>query len=311
MPYYVKDELSRVLGNRRCCRQAELSALMRTEGTLHLQGSNQLAIHTESENASVARAIIKLARELFDRTPDLSLQKMPRLRNQVCYCLSFYEGDNLLQILNELGILDAHARPLDGIPRRLLRDRCCKAAYLRGAFLGCGFLGDMRKNKHLEFNLSNQDMAEGILSLLSDLGFAAGYFQRRSSHVVYLKRKESILELLALMGAHATVLRIENDLIVSSIKEDVNRRVNCETANLRKVTRAAQEQINNIRLVEEELGLGRLSPSLQDIALARLNHPDFSLVELGNSTDPPISKSATYHRLNRIAAIARQLATSI
>jgi DNA-binding protein WhiA len=111
------------------------------------------------------------------------------------------------------------------------------------------------------------------------------------------------------MGAHATVLRIENDLIVSSIKEDVNRRVNCETANLRKVTRAAQEQINNIRLIEEELGLSRLTPSLQDIALVRLDHPDFSLVELGNCTDPPISKSAAYHRLSRIAAIARQLAT--
>jgi hypothetical protein len=287
---------------------AELSALMRTEGTLHLQGHNRLAIHTESENASVARAIINLSRELFDRTPDLSVQKMPRLRNHACYCLSFYEGDNLVQILNELGILDEHSRPLEGIPQRLVRNRCCKAAYLRGAFLGCGFLGDMQRGKHLEFNLATSEMASGVLGLLTDLDVAAASIQRRSSHVVYLKRKESILELLALVGAYATVLRIENDLIVSSIKEDVNRCVNCETANLRKITRAAQEQIRNIQLIEEEMGLSRLTPSLQDIALARLQHPDLSLVELGNHTAPPISKSAAYHRLNRIAAIARQLA---
>lgn len=310
MPYYVKDELSKIRGGRRCCRLAELSALIRTEGTLHLQGNNQLAIHTESENASVARAIINLARELFDRTPDLSVEKMPRLRNQVCYCLSFYEGDNLVQILNELGILDEHSRPLEGIPRRLVRNRCCKAAYLRGAFLGCGFLGDMHRNKHLEFNLASPEMAAGTLGLLDDLGIGAAVFQRRSSHVVYLKRKESILELLALMGAHATVLRIENELIVSSIKEDVNRKVNCETANLRKITRAAQEQIHDILLIEEEVGLTRLSPSLREIAEARLRYPDLSLVELGNRTDPPISKSAAYHRLTRIAAIARGMASS-
>jgi cell division protein WhiA len=307
LPYYVKDELSKINAGKRCCRQAELSALIRTEGTLHLMGGNQLAIHTESENASVARVIIKLARELFGRTPDLSLQKLPRLRNQVCYCLSFYEGDNLLQILNELGILDDHGRPLEGVPRRLVRERCCKAAYLRGAFLGCGFLGDMQHNKHLEFNLSTPEMAEGILELLSELGIPASRFQRRSSYVVYLKKKESILELLALMGAHSTVLRIENELIVSSIKEDVNRRVNCETANLRKITRAAQEQIGNIRLIEEELGLEQLAPSLRDTALARLDQPDLSLEELGLVSDPPISKSAVYHRLSRIAAIAREL----
>lgn len=310
MPYYVKDELSKVRGGKRCCRLAELSALIRTEGTLHLQGNNRLAIHTESENASVARAIINLARELFDRTPDLSVEKMPRLRNQVCYCLSFYEGDNLLQILNELGILDEHSRPLEGIPRRLVRNRCCKAAYLRGAFLGCGFLGDMHRNKHLEFNLSSPEMAAGILSLLDGLGVGSAVFQRRSSHVVYLKRKESILELLALMGAHATVLRIENDLIISSIKEGVNRTVNCETANLRKISRAAQEQIRDILLIEEEMGLARLSPPLREIAEARLRYPDLSLVELGARTDPPVSKSAAYHRLTRIAAIARDAASS-
>lgn len=258
----------------------------------------------------MARAIINLARELFDRTPDLSVQKMPRLRNQVCYCLSFYEGDNLVQILNELGILDEHSRPLEGIPRRLVRDRCCKAAYLRGAFLGCGFLGDMHRNKHLEFNLANPEMAGGVLGLLDGLGITAAIFQRRSSHVVYLKRKESILELLALMGAHATVLRVENELIVSSIKEGVNRRVNCETANLRKITMAAQGQIHDILLIEEEMGLARLAPSLREIAEVRLRYPELSLAELGAHTVPPISKSAAYHRISRIASIARGFSPS-
>lgn len=303
----IKDELCMVNLERRCCRAAELSALIRTEGVLHLQGNEHLALHTESENAAVARTIIRLSKDVFHRTPDLSVQRMPRLRNHACFCLSFYENDNLLQMLDELELLDGHGRPTEGLPKRLLRKRCCKYAYLRGAFLGCGFLGDMRKNKHLEFNLASQVLASELTEMLKGLGMKAGLVQRRTSWVVYLKSKESILQLIAAMGAHASVLRIENELIYAEIREEINRLVNCETANLKKITKAAQEQIKSIRRIDEEVGLEKLPPSLQDIALLRLRHPDLSLTELGKCADPPLSKGAVQHRFERIARTCERL----
>ncbi len=307
MPYYIKDELAKVILERDCCKLAEMSALIKSEGTLHLIGGRGLALHTESENPAVARLIINLAKDLFGRTPELSIDRPPRLRHHNCYYLYFGEGESVAEMLRKLGILDGRGRPRPGIPVRLLSRKCCKGAYLRGVFLGCGFLGDMNKNKHLEFSLGNEEMAEGIMRLLKDLGIQASAAQRRSSQVVYLKKKENIIALLALMGAYVTVLDIENDLIIRSIKGEVNRRVNCETANLRRTARAAQEQIRNIHAIDEALGIDALTPSLRSVARARLRYPDLSIEELGKKMDPPLSKSATYHRLIRLSKLARQL----
>ncbi len=295
-----------MIPERRCCRKAELSALLRAEGVLHLQGGERLALHTESESAAVARAIIHLCNESFGCRPDLSVQRLPRLRNHACYCLSFYEGDNLLQILNELEIVDGHGRPLDGLPQRLLRKRCCKQAYLRGIFLGCGFLGDLRRNRHLELNLSNEELAVRLIALLEELGINARLSKRRFSWVVYMKSKDSILGFLAAIGAHSTVLRAESGLIFSEIRGEVNRLVNCETANLKKTARAAQERIREIKKMEELGGLRSLPPSLREIADLRIKYPHLSLSELGKKADPPLSKAAVQHRLERITEAYRK-----
>lgn len=299
-PDPVKEELSKVIPDRSCCRKAELSALLRAEGVLHLQGGERMALHTESESASVARTIMRLSDMTFGCRPDLSIQRLPRLRNHACYCLSFYEGDNLLQILDELEIVDAHGRPLEGIPHRLLRKRCCRLAYLRGMFLGCGFLGDLRRNRHLELNLSGKNLAEELMSMMDGLGITARLTERRSSWVVYMKSKESILNLLAAMGAYSSVLEAESKLIFSEIRGDVNRVVNCETANLKKTARAAQERIRQIKEMEERGRLRSLPPSLREMADLRLRYPHLSLAELGEKADPPLSKAAVQHRLERI-----------
>ncbi len=307
MAYYIKDELSKIPLETKCCKLAEMSALIKSEGSLHLMGENGLALHTESENPAVARLIIYLAKELFSRTPELRIERLPRLRHHNCYYLYFKQEDGVAEILRELGILDRYNRPKLGIPKRILSRKCCKSAYLRGMFLGCGFLGDMNRNKHLEFTLGDEEMARGVMWLLDELGIHAALAQRRSFYIVYLKRKESIIDLLARMGAHSTVLDIENALIIKSIKGEVNRRVNCETANLRRVARAAQEQIRDILAIDEALGIDALIPSLKSVAQARLRYPDLSIEELGKRMDPPISKSATYHRLVRLSRMARHL----
>ena len=136
----VKDELARVIPSRRCCRLAELSALFHLEGALHLTGPHRLSLHTESENAAVARKMFSYLKEIFSVSPELRIEKVPRLRGHNCYCLYLEDGERSTQILNELGLLDDSLRPVLGVPSRITRHRCCGTAYLRGAFLGGGYV---------------------------------------------------------------------------------------------------------------------------------------------------------------------------
>lgn len=300
----VKDELARLIPSKRCCRLAELSALLHTEGVLHLAGPHRFALHTESENAAVARKIFTYLKQLFDFTPELRVEKAPRLRGHNCYYLFLEEGEGLTQILNELGLLNDRLRPVLGLPARMARNYCCGISYLRGVFLGGGYISRPEQPAHLEINVEHGDMAEDLSRLLSRYDLDLQVNKRKRMFVVYSKSRGDQVNLLALLGGHKAVLRLESDAVVRELREKVNRRVNSETANLERTVSAAQKQIRDIRRIDETLGLQRLSGSLQEIARARLQYPEASLKELGGYLQPPISKSAAYHRLLRIHRIA-------
>jgi DNA-binding protein WhiA len=303
----VKDELARLMPSRHCCKLAELSALLHMEGALHLVGPHQLALHTESENAAVARKIFTYLKQLFDFTPELRVEKAPRLRGHNCYYLFLEEGERLTHILDELGLLDNRMRPVLGLPGMLTRSYCCGISYLRGAFLGGGYISRPEQPAHLEINVQHVEMAEDLCSLSSryDLNLHAN--MRRKMYVVYSKSRGDQVNLLALLGAHKAVLRLESDAIVRELRERVNRRVNSETANLERTVDAAQRQLKDIRHIDDFLGLKELPSSLRDIALVRMEYPEASLRELGGYLQPPISKSAAYHRLLRIHRIASRM----
>lgn len=303
----VKDELARLMPSRHCCKLAELSALLHMEGALHLVGPHQLALHTESENAAVARKIFTYLKQLFDFAPELRVEKAPRLRGHNCYYLFLEEGERLTHILDELGLLDNRMRPVLGLPGMLTRSYCCGISYLRGAFLGGGYISRPEQPAHLEINVQHVEMAEDLCSLSSryDLNLHAN--MRRKMYVVYSKSRGDQVNLLALLGAHKAVLRLESDAIVRELRERVNRRVNSETANLERTVDAAQRQLKDIRHIDDFLGLKELPSSLRDIALVRMEYPEASLRELGGYLQPPISKSAAYHRLLRIHRIASRM----
>jgi len=303
----VKDELARLIPSRQCCKLAELSALLHMEGALHLVGPHQLALHTESENAAVARKIFTYLKQLFDFTPELRVEKAPRLRGHNCYYLFLEEGERLTQILNELGLLDNRMRPVLGLPASLSRSYCCGISYLRGAFLGGGYISRPEQPAHLEINIQHAEMAEDLCSLSSRYDLNLHTNMRRKMYVVYSKSRGDQVNLLALLGAHKAALRLESDAIVRELRERVNRRVNSETANLERTVDAAQRQLKDIRHIDDSLGLKELPSSLREIALVRMEYPEASLRELGGYLQPPISKSAAYHRLLRIHRIASRM----
>ena len=190
--------------------------------------------------------------------------------------------------------------------RAALSKKCCRRAFLRGLFLSQGTISDPEKLYQLEIDCLNTPLADHVQELLAGFDIHAKRIERRKHSVVYLKDGDEIVSLLALMQASASILDLENIRVVKDVRNVVNRRVNCETANLQKSVTASVSQTEDIRLIEERIGLEHLPSSLREIALLRLQYPDATIEELGTYLDPPVGKSGVNHRLRRLREIAKE-----
>lgn len=303
----VKNELARALSSRRCCRLAELSAILHTDGTLHLQGEHQFAFHTSTENAAIARKTVRLLSELFGIKVELTVERsiLHRSNNYLIY---LKPQPKLNQMLNEAGILSDTLVLNYGIAKRTVRSSCCAASYLRGAFLGRGFVSDPRRGDyHFEITTDAQQLALDLRDLMARFRLGAKVSERPKDFQVYLKDSDQIVLLLTLVGAFSSLLEWEDVRILRELRNQVNRLVNCDTANLSKTVEAAMTQLENISLIDEEMGLSNLPRSLREAALTRKAYPEASIEELGEYCQPPLSKSAVYHRLRRLNIIAESL----
>lgn len=301
----VKNELARIEPSKRCCRLAELSAIIHMDGALHIKNKSY-ALHTVTENAATARMTVKLFTELFRLDTEVTTRRalLQKTNNYVVYIAP---QPGLDQALNELGILDDSMQIEYGILPRLVSRECCAIAYLRGSFLGGGFVSDPQKEHHFELTTENGAHADDLEVLLRKSGFPAKISKRKRNFAVYLTESEAMARFLALVGAHSAHLKWEDVAIVREMRNRVNRLVNCETANLNKTIEAALSQINDIVVIEEEVGLGVMPRGLQEIAQARIEHPYVSLEELGELCRPSLSKSAVYHRIKRLSKMAEDL----
>jgi DNA-binding protein WhiA len=301
----VKDELSRIMPKRNCCPKAELAALVRVEGTLHITGAERYRLEVATETAPVARKTIKLLHELYGLKTELTVRRSI-LHKTNNYLITVPQQAKLTQSLNDLGILDDSLDISYRIPGRLVKKDCCAVSYLRGAFLGGGFVADPHGDFHFELTAEAPEMADDLVTLMARFEMEARVTKRRGLYAVYLKGAEPIVTFLALVGAHRALLRAEDVRVMKSVRNRVNRLVNAETANLVKSTDAAIAQLEGIRQLAESRGLDGLPPALRELAYLRLEHPDASLRELGEYADPPLSKSAVYHRIRRLEELAEE-----
>ena len=184
---------------------------------------------------------------------------------------------------------------------------CCKRAFLRGAFLCVGSISDPGKSNHLEFVCVNEAMADSLIEYMAEFDIVAKTIRRKKHFVVYLKDGEEIVNLLNVMGAHVSLMEFENQRILKEISNSVNRRVNCETANIAKTVNAATKQVEDIILIRDTSGFGGLPQNLREMAQVRIDYPEASLKELGSYLDPPVGKSGVNHRLRRLSEIADKL----
>lgn len=301
----VKDELSRVECSRECCSKAELASLIRIEGTLHISGPDRYRLEVATETAPVARTAIKLLHSVYGLKTELTVRRSV-LHKTNNYLITVPSQPKLAGALADLGIVGDRGFAL-GIDPHLIERDCCAIAYLRGAFLGGGFVADPHGDFHFELTAESEQLAEDLVALMGRFDIEARVARRRGTFAVYLKGAEPIITFLALVGAHRALLRTEDVRIMKSMRNDVNRLVNAEIANQQKTAEAAVGQIKAIELLVSARGFESLPPALRELAHLRLANPDVSLRELGELADPPLSKSAVYHRVRRIEELAASL----
>lgn len=302
----VKDELSRIEPKRQCCLKAELAALVRIEGTLHFSGPNRYRLEVATETAPVARAVIKLLHGIYGLKTELTVRRSV-LHKTNNYLITVPTQPHLSEALDELGIVGDGGFSM-GIDPRLVKKDCCAISYLRGAFLGGGFVADPHGDFHFELTAETEQLAEDLVALMARFDVEARLAKRRGTYAVYLKGAEPIVNFLALVGAHRALLRTEDVRIIKSMRNDVNRLVNAEIANQQKTAEAAVFQVEAINALLAARGLENLPPALAELAELRLANPEASLRELGELADPPLTKSAVYHRVRRIEEMAAELA---
>lgn len=295
----VKDELSRVEGRCATCDRAQLSALLRVCGTLSFKGAGRYSLRITTETGAVARTIIKLTHELFDLDTSLTIRRsvLHKTRN---YLIEIGEQEGLEDALVALGILMPGKGLAVGIPRGLLQKRCCREAFIRGAFMAGGFIADPRGDFHLELAVTGEEFANELSILVNSLGVHARLNRRRGAYAIYLKSFDDIVSLLVGMGAARYAHTIEGIRAMKSVKNDVNRRVNAELANQGRAGDAAAGQLVLIDEAEDLIGLAALPRAVREFCELRRGNPELSLAELGRELTPPASKSAMYHRVLRL-----------
>ena len=305
----AKEELSRIGDQERHCMISELSAIISLCGKVTREGSGYtIVLHTE--NVAVARRFYTLVRHVFDYQPEVSATRHNYLKKNRYYMISIRNQDRALKILKALAQIDNLGRLREDWSIRdnpVLQRTCCQRAYLRGAFLSAGSLTDPEKNYHFEIVCQGADLAEQIRDLFDNFGLEAKIVIRKKYHVVYLKEGSMISDTLNIIGAHISLMKFENVRILKDVRNSVNRRVNCEAANINKTVSAARKQIEDIEYIKNTVGLEHLPENLRDVAYARLEDPEAALKELGEMLQKPLGKSGVNHRLRKLSSIAQNI----
>lgn len=189
----------------------------------------------------------------------------------------------------------------------VIQQSCCKRAFIRGAFLAAGSISDPERFYHFEIACVTEAKAVQLQSLILSFGLDARIVRRKKYYVVYIKEGSQIVDILNVMEAPLSLMELENIRIVKEMRGNVNRKVNCETANINKTVLASVKQVEDITYIRDTVGFGRLPENLQQMAELRLARPDATLKELGEALEPPVGKSGVNHRLRKLGEIADRL----
>lgn len=297
----VKNELVRASTRKTCCQNAELAALLRMGASMTIGPAMNLGLNFVTENAAVARRVLQLLKANGQVKPEVTVSRAKRLKKNNSYFLRVAPSPQVRPLMESLGMLGDNEGSV-GHDKGLLRRQCCRKAYLRGAFLGGGTVNRPEAKAHLEFVANSYPFANTLMQVLKKMDFPVGITDRKNNYQVYMKDGEEIMDLLAMLGAPKAVEQLEVARNLREVRNQVNRLVNCETANLQRTVSASVAQVEAIHQLESRGELDKLPPKMAEMARLRLAEPDASLSELGEMLG--ISRGAAANRLRKIMSLA-------
>ena len=305
----VKDEVSRVISTARHCRIAELAAIFSMCGSVMISANDNYAIKITTENVLVARKFYKLVKMVFEVNAEITIKPGKKLNKGNIYTIIIRKNDSAVKILKAFRILDENMNIQGNVVtgNLLTQQACCKRAFIRGAFMASGSISDPARFYHFEIVCDCEEKAVQLRDMINSFDLNAKVVMRKKNYVVYIKEGTQIVEALNIIEAHVSMMDLENVRILHEVRNTVNRRVNCETANLKKTVTTARKQIKDIEYIRDTIGLSSLKEGLEEVARARLENPDMPLKNLGLLLSEPVGKSGVNHRLKKISEIAESL----
>lgn len=298
----VKEELSRQISPARHCRIAETAALLCACG--RITAKENLRIQTE--NAAVVRKCFTLLQKTFNIETEIAIRESCQMKKGNVYFVEICDPNEIRNVLQGTK-LSVNRETLCFDNTLVTQQSCCKRAFIRGAFLATGSISDPEKGYHFEIVCPDRQKAEQLQELIRSFQIDAKIVLRKKSYVVYVKEGAQIVDILAVMEANVALMNLENIRILKEMRNSVNRKVNCETANINKTVSAAVKQIEDIKLIESQKGFHTLNEGLAEIAELRLQYPEATLKELGMMLNPQVGKSGVNHRLRKLSEIADEL----
>jgi DNA-binding protein WhiA len=287
----VKEELEKLISRGRHCQMAEAAAIISLLGKVKNDGNGHDFIQVSSENIAIIRKLFTLLKKAFKIKVVVEVRKQMYGKKTPIYAIKIPYHEEFYQKCIAPDLMHS----------------CCKRAYIRGAFLSSGSIADPLKSYHLEIVTNSLERAEMIEKTINSFQVEGKTIQRKRNFVVYLKEGSQIVELLNVMEAHNALMELENVRILKDVRNRVNRKVNCETANITKTVSASVKQMQDIELLRTKLGLDNLPPNLEEMARVRVEYPDVALKELGELLNPPVGKSGVNHRLRKLSNMAEEL----
>ncbi len=303
----VKDELSRQSTAARHCQIAEIAAIISMCGRILISENDEYIVKIHTENVAVARKYFTLLKKTYNIDTEISIR---RSRKMCMYTIIISRHADAMRVLKASKLIDDYGMICENLSihdNLIIQKDCCKRAFIRGAFLAAGSISAPEKFYHFEIVCSTMEKALQIQNIILYFDIDGKIVERKRHFVVYIKEGSGIVDILNVMEAHIALMNLENVRILKEMRNSVNRKVNCETANLKKTVSAAVKQIEDIKYIQSMAGLSILSENLEEMALIRLENPEASLKELGDMLTPTVGKSGVNHRLRKISEIADDL----
>ena len=279
-------------------------------GGISVSKNDRFLLKIQTENLFVARKYFTLLKKTYNINTDVSIRHSSSLNKNRSYILSVNDDETARKILmtcrlmKPFGVIEEDFSISDSL---IIQRECCKRAFIRGAFLAAGSVSDPVKTYHFEIVCLSEAKAKQLQMIMETFNINARVIKRRKYFVVYVKDSSQVVDLLNIMGAYNALMDMENVRIVKDMRNNVNRKVNCETANINKTVSAAVKQIEDIRFIQMSSAFDELPESLQEMAELRVRYPEATLAELGQLLDTPVGKSGVNHRLKKISLFADEL----